>query len=200
MSHLELWENWNRNFAPRYPHNKLIQFILRRYKNNKGNIKILDLGCGSGNNTKFLCEAGFEVYATDFSEEAITNTKNLLNLNNLVLKEIRKERISELSFEKNFFDCIVSVGVFESAGKDETEKCIGKVYNCLKEGGVGFFLFAAKDDFRMQNNFMNLYGYEEHEVREIFGSVFKNFYLDHYITTFNNQKENEHDFIVTAFK
>ena len=36
---------------------------------------VLELGCGSGQDARFLTERGFQVLATDFSEEALRLTK-----------------------------------------------------------------------------------------------------------------------------
>ena len=72
---------WERNYKKKrynsYPYDKVVSIILRTYpiKKNRKKIKVLDLGCGGGNNTEFLAKEGFDVYAVDGSKEAINLTK-----------------------------------------------------------------------------------------------------------------------------
>ncbi|MCX8080343.1 MAG: class I SAM-dependent methyltransferase [Bacteroidia bacterium] len=200
MNNVTKWNEWNEHLSPRYPHEKLIQFMLRRYKPEQRNINVLDLGCGNGVNTKFLAENGFKVYACDISDVGIRKTKELLENHNLKIEDLQVCSIAEINYPEEHFECIVSVGVFDSAGKEEVTKALPLIKKIMKKNAVGFFLFAASDDYRMQNNFMNIYGYNENEVKELFNPVFEKYYLDHYITTYNNQTQKQHDFIVTVFK
>ena len=198
---VSLWNNWNSTSSPKYPHMKLIQFMFRNYPvSGRKETIVLDLGCGSGINTKFLSQEGFCVYATDISPVGIENTRTLIEQNGLRVEDYKVESISQLSYPENFFDCIVSIGVIESAGIEEARKCAPLIYHTLKPNGKAFLIFAAYDDFRMEKNSFNLYGYKEEEVRSVFKDNFKTMLVDHYITTFENQERKQHDFIVTLIK
>lgn len=198
---VSLWNNWNLSGTPKYPHMKLIQFMFRNYPLSvRNNTIVLDLGCGSGVNTKFLSQEGFRVYATDISPVGVENTRTLIEQNGLKVEDYKVESISQLSYLENFFDCIVSIGVIESAGIEEARKCAPLIYHTLKPGGKAFLVFSAHDDFRMEHNTFNLYGYNEDEVRSIFKGSFTTVLIDHYITTFENQIMKQHDFVVTLVK
>lgn len=196
------WNNWNSGFTPKYPHNKLIQFMFRSYHPKERNaIKVLDLGCGSGVNTVFLSKENFKVFATDISPIGVENTKNLLASERLSIESISIESIANISYPDNFFDCVISIGVFDAAGKTEAFKSIKEINRVLKVGGKSFIVFAANDDFRMQNNQFNIHGYSEMEVKELLAfSEFKKVYVDHYSTTYLNQAQLQHDYIITLFK
>lgn len=198
---VSLWNAWNSSGTPKYPHMKLIQFMFRNYPVSvRKDTIVLDLGCGSGVNTKFLSQEGFSVYVTDISPVGVANTLTMIEQNGLRVEDYRVESISQLSYPKNFFDCIVSIGVMESAGIDEARKCAPLIHHTLKTGGKAFLVFAAHDDFRMENNTFSLYGYNEDEVRSVFKDAFTSVLVDHYITTFENQTRKQHDFIVTLVK
>ena len=53
-----------------YPSEHVIRFIARNYyKTERDKVKILDFGCGSGRDTKYFLEKGYQVAATDGSAE-----------------------------------------------------------------------------------------------------------------------------------
>ena len=60
-----------------YPTEHVIRFIARNYYNvpERGKIKILDFGCGTGAHTWYLAREGFDAYAFDGSESAIRRAK-----------------------------------------------------------------------------------------------------------------------------
>jgi len=198
----EKWNEWNSSGAPKYPNNKLIQFMLRSYPTEiRNTIKVLDLGCGSGANTVFLAEEGFKTYASDISSVGVEKTKLLIFNKNLRMEEIKLESISKISYSDNFFDCVISIGVYDSAGMIEARKSTKEISRVLKQGGKAFLLFAANDDFRIANNTLNIHGYSDTEVTEMFQtSAFAKVYVDHYRTTYANQTQLQHDYIITLFK
>ena len=64
----------------KYPHDKIVTFINKYFSKKKNILKklvALDLGCGTGNNTKFLSEYGFgKVIGIDGSISAVKEAKN----------------------------------------------------------------------------------------------------------------------------
>ncbi len=69
----------------KYPFHNLVAAINRLYKNKKiNNLNVLDLGCGTGNNLKFLIDFGFEkVTGVDGSRSAILIAKKFVNSKNV---------------------------------------------------------------------------------------------------------------------
>ena len=64
-----------------YPCEVVIRFMARNYYSaaDRKNIKVCDMGCGSGANTWYLCNEGFDVYGFDGSESAIEQAKIVMN-------------------------------------------------------------------------------------------------------------------------
>ena len=75
-------KTWEKNYKilkryNNYPYEFIVSHTLRNFKPNS-KIKVLDLGCGGGGNTKFLVEQGFSVYGVDGSQTAVKLTKKKL--------------------------------------------------------------------------------------------------------------------------
>lgn len=62
-------------------HDKNLEDILNYYKIKEG--KILEIGCGTGNDIIFLCKKGFEVVGIDISKTAIDICKKNIHFNNV---------------------------------------------------------------------------------------------------------------------
>lgn len=203
ISNAEKWNTWNANYAPKYPHEKIIQFFFRNFpKDARGDIVVLDLGCGSGVHTEFLLNEGFKVYATDISPKGVENTLERVKQSCKNLPEVCVQTIGSINYPENFFDVIFSVGVFDAAGYGETQKAVPLISKCLKPEGKGFFIFASNSDFRINKNPYHIYGYNEEEVNSLFvrSGLFQNVWIDRYITTYQNQVMEQNDFIITTFK
>lgn len=66
--------------------------------------KILDLGCGTGNDTLFLTRKGFEVFACDYSQVAIDNIKKHFEGVETKLVDIAQP----LPFADDSFDIVIA--------------------------------------------------------------------------------------------
>ncbi|NEO93927.1 MAG: class I SAM-dependent methyltransferase [Moorea sp. SIO3G5] len=197
----KIWNIWNESGGPKYPHEKVIQFCFRRfYPEIRSETKVLDLGCGSGVHCIFLAREGFQVTGTDISEIGVANTKE--KLSTLGLKaDIYVEAADLLNFAPSTFDCVICIGVYDSAGYAVAKNSIPRVSEILKKGGCGFFLFASDRDFRVKGeNPLGLHGYSQNEVEEIFGNTFSKVYIDRYITTYQNRTIEENDWLITVEK
>lgn len=56
-----------------YPSEMLVGWIFRNFKGLS--LSALDIGCGYGNNLRFLLENGFDAYGFDFSPAVIDKIK-----------------------------------------------------------------------------------------------------------------------------
>lgn len=110
------------------------EFMDRHQDKEYRNIKVLELGFGSGANLLFLAELGCQVYGIDISETAVNYAKDLFK---------QKEQyglffvsnFAPLNFQSAFFDIIIDRGVLVCADKELYKTTIKETYRLLKPFG-----------------------------------------------------------------
>lgn len=117
--------------------------VIRFLKKEKAR-RVLDLGCGSGRHTALLAGAGFEVYATDISKEALKAAKKLLRGRSLKAKFKEASCYEKFPFKDNFFDAVISTQVIHHNRRSKIKFCISEIERVLKPGGVLFVTVAGK--------------------------------------------------------
>jgi len=126
---------WNNQFLKQnYYREKEISFARETFefikKQNTQNQKILDLGCGQGQDSIFFADNGFQVTAMDWSKEALSS---------IVDKRIKKvcQDMRNLStFKPKTFDvvyCVFSIHFFRI---EESQKIIDQIQQVLKQDGL----------------------------------------------------------------
>ena len=113
-------------------------------KNLKPNSKILELGCGVGNDSIAFANSGHSIIATDFSNTAIKKNKERFDNINLEFKIF--DISNKFPFEENTFDLVyarLSLHYF----KDQTTKMIfAEIRRVLKPNGkLAFICKSTKD-------------------------------------------------------
>ncbi|MDY7003477.1 MAG: class I SAM-dependent methyltransferase [Cyanobacteriota bacterium] len=202
MLSAQKWDVWNESGGPKYPYEKVVQFCFRNYPSSeqRKETKVLDLGCGSGVNCLFLAKEGFQVTGTDISKVGITNTKQKLDELHLQA-DLRVEEADILNFAENLFNLVICVGVYDSTGPEVAKTSIERIAYILANKGKGIFIFASNRDFRIkEENPLELYGYSQKEVENIFLGKFSQVYFDRYITTYQSQKFEQNDWLITVEK
>ncbi len=132
-------KGWNQNFINgrinRYPFDQVISFVLNNFsERTRNSVKILDLGCGGGNNIKFLMDEGFDFYGVDGSEKSIEITKELIGKegeSKIFLADFKR-----LPFLDNQFDAIIDRQAMGHNILEEIKKIISEIYRVLKVGGI----------------------------------------------------------------
>jgi len=138
-------KNWETNIYSRgkqlneYPYDILVSIITRKFFNiprkQRKKIKILDLGCGAGNNSKFLAENSFDVYGIDGSKSAIEICKNRFKKWGLKGNFIQGD-FWKLPYKNNFFDVIIDRESLYANRFKIIQKTINEVYKKLKKNGL----------------------------------------------------------------
>jgi ubiquinone/menaquinone biosynthesis C-methylase UbiE len=104
-------------------------------KEKRKKIKVLELGCGGGNNAKFLAENGFDVYGIDGSRSAIEICKERFKEWNLKGNFIQGDFLS-LPYRNNFFDLVIDRESLYANKFKDIKKAVNEVYKKLKVGGL----------------------------------------------------------------
>lgn len=196
------WEEWNRGGGPKYPNCLLVQYVFRNFGGNKEKnqaVKILDFGCGSGVNTLFFSENGFNTIACDISRTGIENAKKKLRENNLEADFIDTDLEQ---CDKETIDLFVCVQVLECVTKSIAEEIVTKMDSVLKIGGKFFFLFMSEGDFRENADVkVTLHGWKEIDVKEVFAKGnFTELFIDKSMVSFMGNSDKQMDWIVTGCK
>lgn len=121
--------------------------------------EIMDLGCGSGRDSLYFMERGFDVTAVDGSKElcelaSIHIGQDVLNLN-----------YNELDFS-DVFDGVWACASFTHSSRRELVEVLGKIHESLKDGGILFMSFKYGDFDGVRNNKYYKY-YHTKEIKDI---------------------------------
>ncbi len=196
------WDEWNLNCSPRFPHEKVVQFVFRNFRIPlQVKQTALDFGCGSGVHTKFLAECGFDVAAVDVSQIGVNNTALLLERSKLKAS-LYVGSIDGFVPPETSFDLLLSIGVFDAAGYYVASDACKNLRHLLNPGGIALLIFASNVDFRVvNNNTLGLHGFTDDEVESIIPKEgFSTRWIDRYITTYENGARHQNDFIITLKK
>jgi SAM-dependent methyltransferase len=134
----------------KYPTEHIVIFMARNYYKapNRAAIKILEIGCGSGNNLVYLAKEGFTVYGIDHSAYAIEMSKEFLSVNQCMAK-IETQCATSLPFPDNYFDVCVESNSIHCNMTEDVKLIMKEIKRVLKEGGkfYGIFVSNESDEF-----------------------------------------------------
>ena len=169
--------NKNSNYWERFyiENNNLVEAILVERKNIiktfiidnfEKNVKILDLGGGTGVMSSELIQSGFNVDMIDISKNMIEQAKqNYTNLNlNMSENKLINEDFLNINFN-NKYDIIIALGYFEYQTNYDLN--FNKIYNCLNSNGNLIF------NLPIERNLGNLFGFSRYvnNFKNLFKSV-----------------------------
>ena len=148
----EYKEQWNEIFDNHINLKKEIKYNLwlDNYYDNiiKDSLNILDLGCGYGNNIKYLLEKGKTAAACDYSDSAI----KIIN-DNFPNIETKTFDMSEgLKYEDNTFDLIISELSLHYFSEEVTLKVIKELKRILNKNGKLILKVNSVKEFENGHN------------------------------------------------
>lgn len=109
--------------------------------------KILELGCGQGQDTKYFTDNGFSVVACDFSNHALDLARSRVNA------EFKQIDLGQtLDFPAESFDVVYSHLALHYFDQKRTEDLFNEIYNILKPGGIFATFNNTMDDPEIPNS------------------------------------------------
>jgi SAM-dependent methyltransferase len=109
--------------------------------------KVLELGAGTGQDTRFFAENGYEVVSTDISASAIALSKTKIPptlQDNITLQQV--DVTTGLPFPAESFDVVYAHLSLHYFDKETTASTFEEIRRVLKKGGVFAFLVNSTRD------------------------------------------------------
>ena len=142
----KVWDKFFRqNEGGKYPSESLIRFIaINFYHLKRIEIKILEIGCGSGANIWYLSKEGFDSYGIDISSVAINKAQKRLEKDQLTAS-LKVGDVSRLPYENKTFDSVIDNACLYNNDKKKTRIILEEVKRVLKPRGL-FYSQTFSDD------------------------------------------------------
>jgi SAM-dependent methyltransferase len=121
----------------RYPFDSIVTFVFRHRPRDKarGDVRILEIGCGAGNNLWFCAREGFDVVGIDASAPAIAFAENRFAEDGLN-GQFQVADFTDLPFGDNSFDMVLERAAITQAPKAAARQALVEAARVLKPGGM----------------------------------------------------------------
>lgn len=165
---------WEKIFSSRewgyYPEISVVRFIAEHFYNfthkDRSKIKILDLGCGTGNHVWYLAREGFRVYGIDGSKTAIKSAKKRLAQEGLKA-ELMVGDMARLPYGDDYFDAVIDSAAIQHNRLRDIGVIIHEIHRVLKPEGRVFSMLVAKDK-TLKASFGQVHFFNKLEIYKLF--------------------------------
>ena len=96
--------------------------------------KVLDVGCGTGENAVFLCQRGLDVLGLDLSSVAIAEARTRAQARHLLARFVVGSALDLLSLEETF-DTVIDSGLLHILSDADRARLVAGVHAVLQPGG-----------------------------------------------------------------
>lgn len=186
QENLEFWQNaWNMVKTP-YTQMPPLTYIPRipAAIESKKSEPVLDLGCGSGWLSVYLCRNGFDVHGVDVAEHALELGRMWAEEEKLPIK-FKCQDISCLNYPSSFFGSVVANSIFEHLTYSLAEETVHALHKVLQQNGLLVACFdwvgtGAGEFYELEDGThvytdkgrrgMMLRSFSDAEIRELFSA------------------------------
>jgi ubiquinone/menaquinone biosynthesis C-methylase UbiE len=115
-------------------------FAQKRYR------KVLDLACGTGRHAIYLAKQGFDVTASDISENGLIIVRQKAASASLKI-EVKHHDMKAVPYPKDYFDAVLCVWSIDIGTLDNIVTTVGEIHRILKtDGTVVADFISVKDE------------------------------------------------------
>lgn len=125
----------------------------------KPGCRIMDLGCGSGRDSRYFVEKGYNVVAVDPSPAMCKKTKELAGVITYTL------RAEDLTFEDEY-DAVWACASLLHVARDNQKAVLRKICRALRQDGILYCSWKYGDQDRLEN-FRSFTDLDEKELNHI---------------------------------
>mgnify|MGYP003985618119 FL=1 len=150
-------------------------------------IHVLDMGCGWGNNLKFLKDKGFCGVGVDISKTAVQHCKSSGYTASVC-------DFSKLPFSDSSFDIVFDRQAIQHNTIENIKKTLNEVKRVLKKGGVFFSIMISEADYDVDTTYIT-----EKKAQKLL-TDFKIISIDKQSRTYDNQKIKNKSLIIHVQK
>lgn len=143
--------SWEEQYARgkmlnKYPHDRVVSLTFQYVGvvPNRSTVKILDIGCGAGNNSWFFAREGFDVTGVDASPSAIRHVKKWFKHEKLQ-GDFRNISFLEIDKLDKKFDMILDREALYTADYRDLKEIFGKIRNLMHENSLFISFFYSSD-------------------------------------------------------
>jgi SAM-dependent methyltransferase len=104
--------------------------------------RILDLGCGGGDQAKLFAQKGYDVVGIDIAPPLIAYAREQFEREGLVGTFVVGD-MREIQYESEFDCCVILSGTFGFFGDEEDALLLGSIKHALRPGGKVFIMFLS---------------------------------------------------------
>jgi ubiquinone/menaquinone biosynthesis C-methylase UbiE len=126
----------------RWPYSEVVSAVLSGTAgDDRSAMRILEIGCGTGNNLWFALDAGFQTSGMDMSATAIDYARKRLDGMGYHDVDLHVGDIVTLPWEDEQFDIVLDRGTLTQSTYDNIRRALSEVRRVLKPNGK-FFSFS----------------------------------------------------------
>lgn len=135
-----IWEEkYNQGHSQRYPWDAVVSFVFRHYPRHKPRheVRILEIGCGTGSNLWFAAREGFKVAGIDGSSSAIAYAQKRFAEEGLI-GNFQVGDFTQLPFGSDCFDLVIDRGALTCCSLSAAQQAVAEVRRVLEVKGKFF--------------------------------------------------------------
>jgi len=129
----------------------------------KPNAHILDLGCGSGRDSKYFLNRGYHVTAVDGSEQLCQLASEVIG------QEVLHLRFRDLNFYEEF-DAVWACASLLHVEKGQMTAVLQRIFKSIKPGGILYASYKYGDTQRIKENRL-FNDYMERDLEMLFSGI-----------------------------